>query len=1174
MGRIFDRFGQLTYATEADVSHRFVLPVLTEFLGYARSEVLAEHSLPAFDIPQNRRRKLSTKSLQARPDFAVAVEPIRAVPPIALVDAKAPSEDLDAHRDQLRAYCLAAGTNLLIITNGQELRAYDAAELVFIAKDVADLDLRFAELESLLGRQHAVTKGLHARLIELPPVEQRGKRVEHSVRARLIANSDFVPYLRRIQGGASSTVMLPSVIADALGGRPQRVRSTDLLRVRVERGTCSVGEVLARAPRTLIIGESGIGKSTLLQELLEQDATRCLEGESTAIPVFLRLGEYVRSRSFEAQIQEVLGAGGVDLSTGDVRGRLQAGRFHLLLDAYDEAFSEELPFLARTLPALFRDYAACPVTITTRRVRVPSALGAEEYELAQLSLEEIRKFVSAQLGDEDSWAFLEELRRKRLVREASNTLMLSLMILLFQRSRSLPRSRRLILDAMLDAVSARERKKPARFSAAIEWRRIEDFLGALAFRSFLDHDGYQIDEALAEKVLFREITAAEETRQIPIGLTTSHVIDQLAATGFLAKASGGLVFWHRAVMEHFASREAARLIDRGELDVADIARQLRWSSVLPSAVARCSNPATAIERTARENIFAAARCNGEQPDIVDASLRRRMVSRLLALVQSPFLQVRREGIAALRLLPWSDATAALRSILETGEGQAQVDALHELAVRDSKSALELVELPIAWRYGTGEPDALTSSAARIAALGESTSEDAQDRILTIWGASRDMFADWESRRALLQLWSRRLLSQATINRLVGTALSDSDDVRSQRSAIADILATVKEPSAIRGIIDGIMTAARPDSFWDLECVLEAVEAEPLRKEIFDAACNQMLSARRRETFARVLSRMKGIPSAWYRALYADSDLRIRGFGLAGLRREPFADIADLVDRALNIALPDGDSIADGYDFLQACAFDALAEAGRLELLLDEAHRRFPLTRVGAHRLATHIARQRLSAFVPMVARLLERLHAPALVVDLCFCLAELGAPDGEARLAQVLLEGDQFQLAWALERAPRLTHDRACEIVRKVWHRIIEGTWDSDFLHDRCVEAMERLGMREQLKDAVYWSIENDRHGLRSERALRGMLSVAGPSDEEWAISMLALTQARGGSVARALQLLGQIGGQRAIEMVMPFLGETWPPLRNVAFIAIQNIHHRVGVVWWGDVERLPDTVP
>src|SRR3990172_7089141 len=99
MGRIFERFGNMQFRNEAEVSQNFLIPLLTEFFEYEQSEILPEHVIPAFDIPQNRNRSIASSDIdvKARPDFVITVDGKNWV---FACDSKASAENLDDHLRQ------------------------------------------------------------------------------------------------------------------------------------------------------------------------------------------------------------------------------------------------------------------------------------------------------------------------------------------------------------------------------------------------------------------------------------------------------------------------------------------------------------------------------------------------------------------------------------------------------------------------------------------------------------------------------------------------------------------------------------------------------------------------------------------------------------------------------------------------------------------------------------------------------------------------------------------------------------------------------------------------------------------------------------------------------------------------------------------------------------------
>jgi hypothetical protein len=214
MGRLFDQFGSLRFSNEAEVSQNFVIPLFIEFLGYNGTEILPEHRVPAFDIPQNRNRAVSSEKLplSAKPDFVIAIDSEHKL----VCDSKAPNEDLNKYIEQLKAYCIGLGLNLLIVTNGTEFRVYDANRLVFQALNIGEVDQKFDELAKLLSRQNVVAYSDIERL-QLIDISIARMPLSHSTSANeriAIINSDFKPYLHNIME-LPQTLKLPNPITEA-----------------------------------------------------------------------------------------------------------------------------------------------------------------------------------------------------------------------------------------------------------------------------------------------------------------------------------------------------------------------------------------------------------------------------------------------------------------------------------------------------------------------------------------------------------------------------------------------------------------------------------------------------------------------------------------------------------------------------------------------------------------------------------------------------------------------------------------------------------------------------------------------------------------------------------------------------------------------------------------------
>ena len=150
MGKIFEQFYSLKNENEADVSHTFVMPLLTEYLGFSSEDIKPERDFPAKAIFYGRTELCKTKNLRKsqRPDFVVCINSN----PKFIVESKAPSEDLEKHLPQLKSYAIGVGVNILVITNGIGFKIYDVNHLIFEANNIEELDLKFNILKEILTK--------------------------------------------------------------------------------------------------------------------------------------------------------------------------------------------------------------------------------------------------------------------------------------------------------------------------------------------------------------------------------------------------------------------------------------------------------------------------------------------------------------------------------------------------------------------------------------------------------------------------------------------------------------------------------------------------------------------------------------------------------------------------------------------------------------------------------------------------------------------------------------------------------------------------------------------------------------------------------------------------------------------------------------------------------------
>jgi hypothetical protein len=157
MGLIFDTFGSLTFTNEAEVSQNFIIPLLTEFLGFSRDDIKPEQDYPAFEIYYGRRSFSSDKLPKSqKPDYVVCNGTIDK--PKFVVESKGPEEKLDNHLKQMKSYAIGVGVNFIVMTNGKSLLINNVNDSIFFTETIEDLDIKSGILLSILGKEVQTAK--------------------------------------------------------------------------------------------------------------------------------------------------------------------------------------------------------------------------------------------------------------------------------------------------------------------------------------------------------------------------------------------------------------------------------------------------------------------------------------------------------------------------------------------------------------------------------------------------------------------------------------------------------------------------------------------------------------------------------------------------------------------------------------------------------------------------------------------------------------------------------------------------------------------------------------------------------------------------------------------------------------------------------------------------------
>lgn len=163
MGVIYKKFASKNYIHEAHVEQNFILPLLTEFLGYTNNNIFPKKSYKVLksyeDIDGFKDKKFQLNSvvyvplhtISGKPDYIIVdddnyekfFQKDNDDKGLFLIEVKNPKITLEEHTGQKNAYCFATRTNLIVMTNGTKFYVYDSNELLIECNNIKELDQKF-----------------------------------------------------------------------------------------------------------------------------------------------------------------------------------------------------------------------------------------------------------------------------------------------------------------------------------------------------------------------------------------------------------------------------------------------------------------------------------------------------------------------------------------------------------------------------------------------------------------------------------------------------------------------------------------------------------------------------------------------------------------------------------------------------------------------------------------------------------------------------------------------------------------------------------------------------------------------------------------------------------------------------------------------------------------------
>lgn len=816
MGTVFEKFGSNKYDNEAAVNQNFVLPLLTDLLGYSRNEVIPEKNYPAFDIPLNRRKKIRSDKLpeKQKPDFVICLENLQK--PKFVLESKASKEDLKKHKPQSVSYVIGVKVNIIVVTNGIELQIFDVNNLIFEAKSIEELDLKFDILKQILSRDSQVSY-TPMEIIQRIDLEQSlskttEQEIDEEIARKRLKISDFIFYLKNACDEFKNW-QVPREFKLGDDFDFQQYPPDKLLKFQdydpndnsfsnlTDRKIYSLLDVekQVNSKNIIFIGHSGIGKTTLLKYLTWVMSNECLQYQKCSIPIYIQLRNYGLNNSIENLILDSLAKRDLNISEVQFRDYLKKNEFVFLFDAYDEVKEEYLEDLRSEMEQFIDifNHKNHRVIVTSRNIRIPRILYSSQFYVCPLDESQIQE-LSKQYFDSDFSKFYYEIQIKGLRTESQNTLLLTLMIFIYKKSGLIPNSKTKIIEKVVNNIKDWEEIKPKRSNFVLSWKIKTDLLSELAFTSAKEHESLSLAKEEADKIMFPIIEHYERSRDIPSGIERQSLINNLISTGIIYEKVDGISFWHTAFLEYFASISLAKKYTENVSIIEEIKPRPWWNFIIIGAAGFLNDSTAYVESILKTNLYLASSCLIES-EYVDNDLVNKVRSQLILNCESSIFEVRQRGIYFLSKI---DEKYPSELLFELFEKSSYTDvkqiALEKIATNKSERAKNIVYSLIDWKEELTFLEITTTQGSVAKAL-SNFGENEHLIIIDIWKKNTDTFTCSACREAFVDIVRKNQLTEVVKEKLYNFYLEPIDQnslVDDKKDDLAKVIIEINDAKFI------------------------------------------------------------------------------------------------------------------------------------------------------------------------------------------------------------------------------------------------------------------------------------------------------------------------------------------------------------------------------------------
>lgn len=1174
MGNLLDKFSEFRYSNEAEVSQDMIIILLTEFLGYDRKEIIPEKNYPAKKFYSGVKEINGSKQLSHKPDYVICLDGNFGNTKF-IIDSKGPSEDIDRHLPQLRSYALSVGVNLLIITNGNELKIFDVNEPIFVANSINEIDYKFDELFKILGRHNQATKSLKEILISIDEKISLNKSDEDYYDEELTHKknelSDFKKYLDNIfykfKDWQNPLFFQGLNNLDIKGFNPELLHIFRIFQLskpfyngNTSKNYC-LNDILQEfcSDIKIIIGETGIGKTSLLKYLTFRDCSSCLEFHSTTIPIYVELRNINNNTTLIQLIERELNLN--NYFNDDFYKIVTKNHFILYLDAYDEIPDSQLSSFRSEILSFA---GKCECIITTRERSIPNNIQSLQFSIEKLSGDKIKEISEYYLGN-SYYNFLVALKNNDLLLEAGNILLLLFMISVFKEINYLPITFNRITLAVLDRFKEWDNCKHTDEIKLLTWDNIESLISEIAF-ALIENNKVYMEFTEVAKTINPIIRKLEESRMINIGMTIEQILSPILIKGIIQRNNEGIFFWHRIFLNYYASIALARKLECNIGLIDSIKHSKYYSEILPCSSSHMKD-STRLINALNYNIWMQGRClleaNHVEKQIVD-----NIIDKLINRCNSRILLIRDRALTILTRQKTKSLTSLFWDLFKTNKYvDVKMTALEEIAKEKTEQAKQHVIKNLNWDETSGMWGRF-SSLSIINALSE-FGENEILKILDIWKNKPDIFTS----DTCVNVFSK-LFQQSKITNKIKDALYEFYFSNLQK----DIIDSIKNSDVMK-----VLLLFNDDNYVDR---LLNVGKDLYRKSDYDTL-KLLENYNSGSAFKKILSGCKSTDKHY--SYFCSSILINTKFNYE------LKDILDLFDnrytkynaiRSLK-RFPLSHTKNEILKFLNSnftkeheAAMDALCEAGTIREIINDNSLPNYFTYFSVRCFLNAVKRYKIFESEKVLNKIYDGSTKINYDIRILFLLAQtyssIGCEQNGINIIQEYYDTariDQFSNSYDLihlmEILPEFNKDFANKTLLIIFNNHYLDSNENVYFKEKYLEAVENI-KTDELKETVKTIINNainklDRGEIDEmliERPLRTLVRVGSPEDERYIIDLLDSDRKMSNTdLQRALSFFVIFGTDSCIPLLkkIAFKYRNNDHILNICYDAYEAIQRRKG---------------